>query len=100
LHPATGKFSASRVILKPALPGSGIIASNAVRAVCQAVGIRDILSKALGSRNSTNLAMAAIKALKSIRSLQTVSELRNKPGDYFLRKRYEKDKSDIKKKSD
>lgn len=100
LHPVLGKFSASKVILKPALPGSGIIASNAVRAVCQAAGIRDILSKAFGSRNSTNLAMAAIKALKSIRSLQMVAELRNKPVDYFLRKRYEKDKSDIKKESD
>ncbi len=100
LHPVWGKFSASKVILKPALPGSGIIASNAVRAVCQAAGIRDILSKAFGSRNSTNLAMATIKALKSIRSLQMVAELRNKPVDYFLRKRYEKDKSDIKKESD
>jgi len=100
LHPVSGKFSASKVILRPALPGSGIIASNAVRAVCQAAGIRDILSKALGSRNSTNLAMATIKALRSIRPLQTVAELRNKPVDYFLRKRYEKDKSDIKEESD
>ncbi|MGQ9534332.1 MAG: 30S ribosomal protein S5 [bacterium] len=96
LHPVTGKYSASKVILKPALPGSGIIASNAVRAVCQAAGIRDILSKALGSRNSTNLAMATIKALRFIRSVQLVAEMRNKPVEYFVRKRYEKDKSDIK----
>ncbi|MEO0095654.1 MAG: 30S ribosomal protein S5 [candidate division WOR-3 bacterium] len=99
LHPVTGKFSASKVILKPALPGSGIIASNAVRAVCQAAGIKDVLSKAFGSRNSTNLAMATIKALKSIRSINTIAEMRNKPVEYFLRKRYEKDKSDIKEKS-
>lgn len=99
LHPVVGKFSASRVILKPALPGSGIIASNAVRAVCQAAGIKDILSKAFGSRNSTNLALATIRALQSIRPLNVVAELRNKPLDYFLRKRYEKDKSDIEKES-
>ncbi len=95
-HPVVGKYSASRVILKPALPGSGIIASNAVRAVCQAAGIRDILSKALGSRNSTNLAVATIRGLRSIRPVQSVAEMRNKPVDYFLRKKYEKDKSDIK----
>ncbi len=100
LHPVIGKYSASKVILKPALPGSGIIASNAVRAVCQAAGIKDILSKALGSRNSTNLAMATIKGLKSIRSVQLVAEMRNKPVEYFMRKRYEKDKSDIKEESD
>ncbi len=99
LYPVIGKYSASRVILKPALPGSGIIASNAVRAVCHAVGIRDILSKALGSRNSTNLAVATIKGLTSIRSAQTVAEMRNKPVEYFLRKKYEKDKSDIKEES-
>ncbi|MGB9721091.1 MAG: 30S ribosomal protein S5 [bacterium] len=100
LHPVIGKYSASRVILKPALPGSGIIASNAVRAVCQAAGIRDILSKALGARNSTNLAMATVKGLKSIRSVQAVAEMRNKPVEYFVRKKYEKDKSDIKEESD
>ncbi len=100
LHPVIGKYSASKVILKPALPGSGIIASNAVRAVCQAAGIKDILSKALGSRNSTNLAIATIKGLKSIRSVQLVAEMRNKPVEYFMRKRYEKDKSDIKEEPD
>jgi|UniRef100_A0A7V3RIT2 small subunit ribosomal protein S5 len=99
LHPVMGKFSASKVLLKPALPGSGIIASNSVRAVCQAAGIKDILSKAFGSRNPTNLAMATIKALRSIRGLQTVAEMRNKPIEYFLRKRYEKDKSDSKEES-
>lgn len=99
LHPVSGGFSASKVILKPALPGSGIIASNAVRAVCQAAGIKDILSKALGSRNSTNLAIATIKALQSIRSLQAIAELRNKPIEYFLRKSYEKNKSDSEEKS-
>ncbi len=99
LHTVTGKYSASRVILKPALQGSGIIASNAVRAVCQAVGIKNILSKAFGSRNPTNLAMATIKGLMSIRSLRAVAEMRNKPLEYFIKKGYEENKSDIKEKS-
>lgn len=100
LHPVLGKFSASKVILRPALPGSGIIASNAVRAVCEAAGIRNILSKALGSRNSTNLAMATIMGLKSIRTAAVVAEMRNKPLEYFIRKRHEKDQSDTEKKPD
>lgn len=93
LHPVQGKFSASKVLLRPALPGSGIIASNAVRAVCEAAGIKNILSKALGSRNPSNLAMATINGLESIRTVNVVAEMRNKPLDYFIRKRNEKDKS-------
>lgn len=100
LHPVLGKFSASKVILKPALPGTGIIASNAVRAVCQAAGIKNILSKALGSRNPTNLALATINGLKSIRAVNIVAEMRNKPMDYFVKKRYEENKSNLKEKSD
>ncbi len=100
LHPVLGKFSASKVILRPALPGSGIIASNAVRAVCEAAGIKNILSKALGSRNSTNLAMATIMGLKSIRTAAVVAEMRNKPLEYFIRKKYEKDQSNTEKKPD
>lgn len=101
-HPVQGKFSASKVILRPALPGSGIIASNAVRAVCEAAGIKNILSKALGSRNPTNLALATINGLKSIRTVNIVAEMRNKPLEYFTRNKnkYEKDKSDLKEKSD
>lgn len=102
LHSVFGKYSASKVILKPALPGSGIIASNAVRAVCQAAGIKNILSKTFGSRNPTNLAMATIKALRSIRSIQKTAEMRNKPIDYFIAKprQYEENKGDLKEKSD
>jgi len=97
LHPVKGKFSASNVILKPALTGTGIIASNPVRAVCEAVGIKNILTKSLGSNNPTNLASATINALKSIRSVATVAEMRNKPIEYFERKKYEKDKGDTEK---
>lgn len=99
LHPVKGKFSASHVILKPALTGTGIIASSPVRAVCEVVGIRNILTKSLGSNNPTNLVCATINALKSIRPVAVVAEMRNKPVEYFRRKKHEEDKGDIKEES-
>lgn len=91
LHAVKGKFSASHVFLKPALIGTGIIASSPVRAVCEAVGIKNILTKSLGSNNPTNLACATINALKSIRPVAKVAEMRNKPIEFFLRKKHEKE---------
>jgi small subunit ribosomal protein S5 len=99
LHNVQGKYSASRVILRPAMAGTGVIACKAVRSVCEAAGIKNILSKSLGSNNPTNLARATINALKSIRSFQTVAELRNKPIEYFFRKEYEKAQGDTEEKS-
>ena len=98
-HAVQGKFSACYVVMRPARTGSGIIASKAVRAVCEAAGIRNILTKSLGSNNPTNLARATINALKSIRSVATVAEIRNKSVQYFMRKKYEKDKSDTEEES-
>jgi len=100
LHPVKGKFSASHVILKPALTGTGIIASSPVRAVCEAAGIKNILTKSLGSNNPTNLARATINALASVRSVAVVAEMRNKPIEYFMRKKYEKAQSDTQEESD
>lgn len=100
LHPVKGKFSACHVILKPALTGTGIIASSPVRAVCEAAGIKNILTKSLGSNNPTNLARATINALASVRSVAVVAEMRNKPIEYFMRKKYEKDQSDTQEESD
>ncbi|UCF70358.1 MAG: 30S ribosomal protein S5 [candidate division WOR-3 bacterium] len=100
LHPTIGKYCACKVVLKPALIGTGIIASSAVRAVCEAAGIKNILTKSLGSHNPTNLARATINGLKSIRSVAEVAEMRNKPIEYFIRKKHEKIEDNTEKEPD
>ncbi len=75
-HTVQGRYGAAHVILVPASPGTGVIAGSSVRAVCEAAGIHDILSKSFGSTNPANLVKATIDALANLRSKQMVERLR------------------------
>ena len=75
-HEVIGRFKSTRVVLKPAAPGTGIIAGDSVKAVVEKAGIVDIMSKTLGSRNPVNVTKATINGLLQLRSLKEVSDLR------------------------
>ncbi len=75
-HEVIGRFGSARVVLVPASPGTGVIAGAAVRAVCEACGIRDILTKSYGTANPTNVVKATIDALMNLRTKTEVERLR------------------------
>lgn len=86
-HETSGEFGATRVLIKPAAPGTGLIACPQVRAVLEAAGLRDALSKAYGSRNHYNTAKATVVALAKLRTLDQVASARNKPIGYFVERK-------------
>jgi small subunit ribosomal protein S5 len=81
-HETIGEYGGGRVLLRPASPGTGVIAGGGVRAVVEAVGIRDVLAKSLGSSNHANVVKATVAALKSLRRKDEIFKVRGiKSGD-------------------
>lgn len=83
-HEIWGEFGASRVLLKPAFPGTGIIAGGTVGTICRLAGIKDILTKARGSTNPLTLAKATMDGLSRLRTIEQVAQMRDKKPEGVL----------------
>jgi small subunit ribosomal protein S5 len=86
-HQISRTFGASTVLLKPAAPGTGVIAGGSVRSVVEVAGIRDLLSKSMGSTNPVNVVRATVEALGALRSADEIAARRGKTAEQLLGKR-------------
>ena len=83
-HRIIGEYKAARVVLRPAFPGTGIIAGNTVGLLCRLAGVQDILTKSLGSTNPITLAKATLEGFKQLRTVEQVARLRDKTQQEIL----------------
>ena len=84
IHPVLGEFGGARLLLKPAAPGTGVIAGGAARVILEEAGVHDVLCKSLGSSNHINVARATIKALQMIRRPEEIAKLRGIAEEDFV----------------
>lgn len=83
-HTVVGEWGAAKVLLRPAAPGTGVIAGGGVRAILECAGVRDVLGKSLGSPNAINVVRATVDALKKLRDPDEVSRLRGLPAEKIM----------------